>query len=349
MKKVIAKTYFLILAVCIPLAVGGFVHLTNDPVYRMAYLKCPGELIHYTSGPTDYLIAGSSRTLLAVDATQIGKRVDAARRPERDTVVVSLGRSWKGNGQVYHMFRDYLETHTIHEAFALEFSYVAYNDRRSPLYYNGYYPNYPLVTHTADFAEDLRAAEREPFYIGWHNYLMLLQTQVIQRFERLFSKRPRLTDTTMKPLLESQGCLSKENPKKNRILDARDRQITKRFSGDWKTKPLRVDQPDIINVDRPRYYVKKIAELARQNGVDFYLFVIPQYMGGAPNWEQLSYMEERYGTPILVPPEELMEVLYDRVNYQDNSHMAPGGREIFSAWLTDEMLKRQGRRSGNQQ
>ena len=349
LNKIVAKCYFIILAVAIPAVVVGFVHVTNDPYYRMAYMPCQASLIHYTSGPTDYLIAGSSRTLLAIGPEQMGERVDRARNPERDTVVGSLGRSWKGNGQIYHMFRDYLETHTIHKAFVMEFSYVAYTDRRSPLYYNGYYPNYPLVTHTRDFPEDLRAAEREPFYVGWHNYLMLLQMQVVQRFEQMYSKRPRLPDPTMKPLTESQGCRKKENRRKDHILDARDLQIETRFNGDWKTKPLRIDRPDIVNVDRPRYYVGKMRELAREHGVDFYMFIMPQYMGGTPDWDQVKYIEERYGSPLLVPPEELLEKLYDRKNYKDNSHMAAEGRAIFSAWLIDEIMKREDQRAKRQQ
>ena len=331
----IRNIVFGLLSLAIPAAIIAFLTITNAPKYRMSYLPCPAELIHSTFGDTDYLISGSSRTLLAVGAQRLSDGFDGSGLEK--PVVVSLGRSWKGNGQIYHMFRDYMETHDVKKAILMELSYVSYTDSRSQAYYNGYYPNYPLVTHTSDFSEDIRAARREPFYIGWHNYLNLIEKQLKQRFSQLYSKRAVVDLPEASPLEGSRDCLVRENRLKPHILDRTDNMIERRFKSDWKNRPLRIGNPKVINNDRPTYYIKKLKELAQANDIEFYLFMVPQYKGGFPQYDRIKAAEDYYGVNILVPDEKTLERLNVRENYADNSHMTKKGREVFSDWLASEL------------
>ena len=324
----------------IVLALIGFVvfffEATNAPSFRMATLKCQHDIIHETQGAVDYVVMGTSRTKQGVDPWIVSEHVGG------NPVILNIARSWRGNGQSYHMIRDLLEAHVIMGAVIMEYSFMAYDDNRSNVYANGYYPNYELVTQTSDFLEDFHATPRDPYYLRIRDFFKKLVTQFDTRLSRYFDgdhmeQWSLFSGPTSQPMsgVKTATCFSRDNKFKPRVLKRR----MSKFS-DWRDGFGRGWDLDSINNDRHSYYIHKMRDLAIQHKFDFYLLLVPRLMEAKHSDAFISSIEDRYGVHVLTPENSVREKMFSEKGYTDITHMATEGRAVFSTWLGRELYER---------
>lgn len=330
------KAYQVFFLLCAFAVIGIFIYFTwatDKPKFRMAVLECQKNLIYDTEGDADFLILGSSRTMQGVDpvvlADQFGDKV----------IAVNLGRSWRGNGQFFHMARDFIETHKIKRSIVLELSFVSYTNNRSLTYANGYYPNYTLVTRSSDFAMDFISTPRDPFYLRVRDYMMNHIDLVDTRLNRFFDGRYLEDWSLWSPLerkkkieLMSESCFKKDNKSKASVLRKKEKSILAKHANWSDVKNMGWDL-DVINNDRHSYYIQELKKLADANGIDFFLMLVPGYWEPPQAQAFIDAVEKKYDVPLIVPDTNIRHSIYEAQGFTDTTHMGAAGRTLFSSWL----------------
>lgn len=320
--------------------VGYFFWATNASAFRLHSLPCQEKLIFGTYGPVDVVILGSSRTMQGVSAPLVSAAMDGA------PVVLNMARSWRGNGQLYHMFRDLLESHSVTKAVVVELSYFSYTDNRSRVYWNGYYPNYHLVTNTRDFVDDFFSTPREPIYNRLRDLFGAILAQLDDRlnryFEESYSDSWRLAypnPQVVKTKVATTSCFRKDNKYKPSLLKKKLEAVSKKH-GAWELVENNGWDLDVINNDRPSHYIDKLRLLAESHGIQLFLMLVPKYLETAPSPDFLDSLAMKYGVPILSPDLSVRGQMFRARGYTDLTHMGSDGREIFSHWLGESLQLR---------
>jgi hypothetical protein len=84
----------------------------------------------------------------------------------------------------------------------------------------------------------------------------------------------------------------------------------------------------------PRFYLKKLAELCRENNIRLRFLYIPQY--GSQEKEPLEMMTYRRYGEVLIPPPRIFE---DPDNWGDENHLNRAGAGKFSDWVASQVGK----------
>ena len=85
---------------------------------------------------------------------------------------------------------------------------------------------------------------------------------------------------------------------------------------------------------RTAQYLKRIAELCRQEDVGLVFLVVPRYRDGRLHPEYQSFLEGLGGIVLSFPkPREL----YKTRNWYDRGHLNAQGAALFSDWLAEEI------------
>jgi len=281
------------------------------------------------------LIIGSSRTKQGIDPIEFSKTLD-----DKD-VVINIARSWRGNGNIYHLIREFLENHNIKKIIIIEYSNMDYKKSfgKKNVYNNGYYPNYNLVTESSYLIDDFFYTPRDPFFLKVRDLIFRYTDLIDKRIDYFFKNKKEalsLFNNKQKEILGNTTCFTADNK-------IRTDSINKKYLKDKDTFKKNKYQWDIsyINFDRHNIYIDKIKKLANNKGIDVILFNIPRIYDPILSSQTKHDIEKRFGLTFIYPDDySFIDKLYQIENYTDKTHMGVKGRIIYSRWLARQVIKK---------
>lgn len=280
------------------------------------------------------MIIGSSRTKQGIDPVEFSKTLD-----DKD-IVVNLARSWRGNGNIYHLIREFLENHNIKKKIIIEYSNMDYKKRigKKNSYNNGYYPNYNLVTESSYLIDDFFYTPRDPFFLKIRDLIFRYIDLIDKRIDYLFKNKGKIffqSNDKKNEILSNTTCFTADNKIKTDELN----KIKKEKKDIFKENKSHWDI-SYINYDRHNIYIDKIKKLAKNKGIDVVLFNVPRIYDPMLSPETVYDIEKRFGLTFIYPDEPFIDKLYKIENYTDPTHMNIKGRLIYSKWLAMQVINK---------
>lgn len=103
----------------------------------------------------------------------------------------------------------------------------------------------------------------------------------------------------------------------------------------WRPDPTRfLDAP---STDADRAELRRIVGLARRGGVEITFVYLPTIYVPPPSTAFARQFREQIGAPLLVPPPQILLAL-QRGGFRDENHLSEQGRQIVSAWLSEQIV-----------
>ena len=331
------------------------IDISDEPTVRYNGLNCQLDQIYNAKDKNpDIIFFGSSRTLAGINPYIIENEI----KKENNQIinVLNLARSWKGNGQIYQMIKDfYANGQKINKAVVIEFSDFAYNklhknnDKRfffgRSLYYQGYYPKFYKNATFETLVFDIKSKSHQNIIFNLRDFFEIIYYKVksfltIKNKGRIFKN-----ENYKKRKLKKKHCYSeKEEVKFNKKkIKQRDKLIkfinNENHKKNWKQKNYYVNS-NHINFHRPNFYINEITKLLENKNVKVYFLIMPRLNFGLPSEELIKDLKFKFpAVEIIYGDKTIYEKIYVKEGWRDSSHMIKYSRDEWSKWIANKLAK----------
>lgn len=333
-----ARLAFGVLAVLSALGLGWLLWWSERPDVRYAALSCQRSIIYERDGAAALTLLGTSRVRFGVDERALADRLGLAG-PER---IANLARAGRGMEQLHAELLELDAARGIAGPIVVEYppeDEVSFS--KAPLYYQQR-PDFGAVAPWRLVVADAEAKPREPAYSRVRDLLAAGQTRLGAALESAIVGVPRDRHNPESVRVDAEGCPSfldePSTTQRRRVLAGlRGLREAVGEGGSWRDLP-RADHPvGLVNLDAQEHYVRRIIALGEARGVPVHVVLMPALFEAPPSDAFLRDFEARFGQPLEVPPDEVLDVLYapDGSMYQDDVHVNAQGSGVVAAWLAE--------------
>jgi hypothetical protein len=271
------------------------------------------NMTYQMDGERNIVIVGSSRFRWGLHAEKLAEGL--SERIGEDVVVQNYAKPGRDLAFDYVLLRDLLKQDCV-DTFIVELNIADSAEGRREHF------NFFRIATYGDLYES---------YMGDEYYSIWTRGQLF--LKEAFHKS---MDTSYRYLKGENNQLKAGRASKARTVEffVGNTEPTKNFEFDPKyVDSWDWDEP--INSRQIRY-MKKIKELAAENGVQVYFVHIP-WVRGTPDQASIDASEALTGRPVFMPPQDLMMQIYDRRGWRDQKHVNEIGREMITDWLAGKL------------
>lgn len=314
--------------------VGGIVALiawSDQPQVRYATSRCLYEKTFAQGGAVDIAVLGTSRAKMGVSPEGLSRALGD------EPTVLNIARSWRGSDFMLQQLRDLDEQRGIEEAIVVEYSREGDVVATTQRYYD-HHPEHAALMPVARLLEDPAFKPREPWYLRVRDVLDFGQQRFEFALDRLIegkASRNAVLAPDDRPVVGSTGCTGPDRTLKQNALDAWDDKVVP-DGGTWRDQPLLEPAWGQINDDTQRQAMRKMIAFAEARGLPIYFVMIPRYLDPPVDQAFVDRFEAEVGAPLLIPPPDVLEALYDG-GYSDPNHLHEPGRDVYTAWLAEQI------------
>ena len=313
-----AKYYKFVLPLFIVSSLFLLAVIGSSPLMTFNKLPCQYSMIFRNNEGIDYVVVGSSRAMQGIDARILTNNS------------INMSRNFRGIGQMYYMVEELLKNRKIEKGIIVQISHNYFNNRKSSLYYYGYYPNFEKSVSLKFIISDFSSRSTEPLILRISDTLRQIFYFYDNALTNLFS-----IDVNKFYLPQKNNCFKRDNKQNQPRLDADLSKIEKRY-GSWSSRPKHYWNPTFVNENRQNYYIQKFIQLAKKNNIEARFVFVPRYLFNELDSERLTREIDIDDMQISAPPKAILEKIYND-GFSDPGHMNIKGRTIFSYWLSQEM------------
>jgi hypothetical protein len=204
--------------------------------------------------------------------------------------------------------------------------------------YYDHHPEHASLMPLARLLEDPAFKPREPWYLRIRDLLDFGKQRVAFAIDHLIEGTPSLNPVLApadRPVIGSAGCTGPDRPLVQSALDAwADKVIPK--NGTWRDREVLTPAWGTINNDTQREAIHRMVAFADDRNLPIYFVLIPRYLDPPIDEAFVRRFEAEYGAPLLIPPPEVLEAMYDG-GYSDPNHLYRPGRDVYTAWLAEQI------------
>jgi hypothetical protein len=262
---------------------------------------------------------GSSRLLTGFQA-EVADAQLRTHYPDRDFVVLDVGRSWRGNGQLHRQVKDLLEVHTPQ---VLLLEYNSDNGRNHGRFYE--------FAKTGDIFNDIKSRPSMPFPERLSLSMREFLRKNVFRLSERITNPDRFLHRDKPNDVKTNDCSTTGRDKVQLNMSRADK------FPDWETKSRSWDV-ESPSEERNNYYIRKIVDLAASKDVTLAWVVVPTAFEGPLDPSVEAGFEARYGSPLYVTYD--VDTLRDIISagYSNATHMALPGRSLHTQTVIDAMV-----------
>ena len=321
-------------AIAIALVVSGFKALAflDSRTFRYQTYHCQYDITFHSTGSPGVVVAGTSRPAEAIRAESFSPKLAEVEWLD-SKVVANISRAETGRAQLYILMRDLLERKTP-ELLLLEIH------ERDPSWNaeERYHPLLPTTATTSDLARiawtDEGAGSRAE---RLNTFLVNMGTRALKAMELWIEDEMEDLDNGPTEPIENRDCYDYGEEDID-VEDIESYARWKQSKGSWDADSLnwQLDHPgEHLMME----YSRKIVDMARARDVRLILIHLPDLLTSPIDEPLRTSLQERIGAPVLVPPRELLEKLYQPGQYIDPAHLSLSGGSAYVDWLASELEK----------
>ena len=329
------------------------IDFSDEPKVRYSRLNCQlNQIYNLKDKNPDIVFFGSSRTLAGINPYIIE---DEIGKVTNQTInVLNLSRSWRGNGQIYQMIKDfYMNAQKISKAVVIEFSSFAFSNKGNSdksyfgksIYYQGYYPLFYKNANFQTLIFDIKSKNHQNFIFNLRDFFELIFYK-IKSFLALDNKGRILKNKNYNKMkLVKKHCYSEKNENKlnEKKIKQRDSLIkiinNENHKKNWKQKNYFINT-DHVNFHRPNFYLNEIIKFLENNNVKVYILIMPRLNFGLPSKKLIKDLKIKFpNTEILYGDKSIYEKIYVKKGWRDTTHMVKYSRDIWSKWIANKIVE----------
>ena len=164
----------------------GVINFSDRPSVRYSRLHCQLDQIYNIKNKNpDIIFFGSSRTLSGINPYIIEDEIN--KNNDQKINVFNIGRTWRGNGQIYQMIKDlHSNGQQINEAAVIEISDFIFDHKTSSkrfyfgnsLYYQGYYPEFYKNANFETLLFDIKSKNHQNIIFNLRDFFELIYFKI---------------------------------------------------------------------------------------------------------------------------------------------------------------------------
>ncbi len=315
-------------------ALGALIALiawSDQPQVRYATSRCLYEKTFAQGGSVDVAIVGTSRAKMGVSPEGLSAALGGKE------TVVNIARSWRGSDFMLQQLRDLDEQRGIEGAIVVEYSREGDVVATTQRYYD-YHPEHAALMPVARLLDDPSFKPREPWYLRIRDVLDFGQQRFEFALDRLIegkASRNAVLAPDERPVVGSTGCTGDDRPLKQNALDAWYDKVVP-DGGTWRDQKTLTPTWGAVNDDIQRKAIREMIAFAAERDVPIYFVLIPRYLDPPVDEAFVRRFEAEFGAPLLIPPPDVLDAMYDG-GYSDPNHMHGPGRDVYTAWLAEQI------------
>jgi hypothetical protein len=304
---------------------------SDRPHVRYASAPCLYEKTFAQGGQVDVAIVGTSRAKMGISPETMSATLPG------DPTVVNLARAWKGTDFMLQQLRDIDAERGIIEAIVVEYSREGTVFATTRRYYDQH-PEHAALMPISRLVDDLRLKPREPFYLRLRDLLHFGQQRLEFALDRLIQGTAAcnlVLAADERPVVGSTGCTGIDRSLNQGALDSWAERVLP-SSGLWEDRESITPAWNHINNDTQRETIRRMVAFADERGIPIFFVWFPRYLDPPVDDGFAELFEEEFSAPLLIPPPAVLAALNDG-GYSDPNHLHEPGREIYTAWLAQQI------------